>query len=73
MSNLTLGDILEYIHRFEIVDIRNQYGIEVNDDGYGKCSEVLDIFESNYRDLLNCPVNFIQTNQSGNIEIIIIV
>lgn len=69
--NLTLEDLLEYIHRFEIVDIRDQYGIEVNDESYGKCFEVFHTFEAKYRNLLKCPVSFIQTNTEGNIEIII--
>ena len=63
-SSMKVEDLVEYIHRFETISIKNEYGFEL-EGGYGQAS---DIYAEN-PDLMQLEVRFIQSGQDGSIEI----
>lgn len=66
--NLNLESLIEYIHKWQTIDVKDQYGMEI-DSGYGKCEDVYDSLLSINRNILNSPIRFIQANDTGDIEI----
>lgn len=66
---MKLGELLEYVHRFQTVDIRDEYGIEI-DKGYGSAQDVYDSLNEHNNKVLSYPIRFIQVNNTSDIEII---
>lgn len=66
--NITLSQMLEHIHRLEIVDVRDAYGMEI-DGGYGNPDTVYDNLSGS--SFLETNLRFIQLGDAGQIVVIL--